>query len=549
MRFLSKAISNITGYLSTLPLLWKLSLAVTMLIFIMMILINVLLLTHQKNSLRHELERNQILTIKKLAKDATDALIFLDPLRLDYLLQNMSITFGSINASISDVNDRIVAHTDRSMLGGTIPANIKKLKEEALKLKGELTNFKTDDNIIEILVPVMAEDYYIGTVYVSFSRFINEQAIEESLKNTKKYIFLITAVVFLFGITGAFILARLLTNPLSKLKDKMELIQSGNLEAEVPNPNLIYCSDMMLCSKVQCPAYNKTRCWTYTNTLCPNCDTGDVFEKMRVCKQCEVFKLSCGDEIGEVIEVFNHMVINLRNSLSKLQKANQEKIRLEKISALGEMSMTVAHEIKNPLNAIKGAVNYLQANFSGTVLQEFLKIIEEETNRLNEIVTSFLKFSKPLPLELKTSDINKIISDTVSLIRQDATENNIEVTVSLDEKITPFSFDERQIKQSLLNLLVNAIDATGPGDQIKISTKLSDTGVIITISDTGIGMSEEIITEIFKPFYTTKTRGSGLGLACVERVIRDHSGDISVKSEVGRGTEFQIFLPFRRDAV
>ncbi|HEX8947503.1 MAG TPA: ATP-binding protein, partial [Dissulfurispiraceae bacterium] len=102
------------------------------------------------------------------------------------------------------------------------------------------------------------------------------------------------------------------------------------------------------------------------------------------------------------------------------------------------------------------------------------------------------------------------------------------------------------LKQAFLNILVNSLDVTKAGDSIKVSTGTVDSRVLITIKDTGEGISKELLPEIFKPFFTTKTRGSGLGLACVERIVKDHKGDISVKSETGGGTEFTIALPLWR---
>jgi signal transduction histidine kinase len=148
-----------------------------------------------------------------------------------------------------------------------------------------------------------------------------------------------------------------------------------------------------------------------------------------------------------------------------------------------------------------------------------------------------------VPLNLRLSNINSIIEETVELIRQEATENNVEVITVLSIDIPLFRFDPEQLKQAILNLIVNALDATKEGDTIKISTDKFDTKVRITISDTGIGIDEELISDIFKPFFTTKTRGSGLGLACVDRIVKDHKGDVIVKSKKGIGTEITILLP------
>ena len=278
-------------------------------------------------------------------------------------------------------------------------------------------------------------------------------------------------------------------------------------------------------------------------TACSEVHPGMSSDIRQRCRTCVVYRETCGDEIGELAETFNEMVRRLRDSLHELERTTQEKARLEKMSALGEMSMTVAHEIKNPLNAIRGAVVYLQNNFQGEVLREFLGIIEAETKRLNEIVTNYLVFSRPAPLRKEMADLNRAVSDVVSLMRQEAREEDKEILLQTDESLRPFRFDVHQIKQALLNLLVNAVDATEPGDSITIRTVARDGMADVIIKDTGAGIPGTVLPEIFRPFYTTKTRGSGLGLPCVERIVRDHGGDIRVTSEPDAGSEFLISIP------
>lgn len=528
-------------------LVQKFSVTVISLIFIIMIVVNTLIITYQRAALKAEMYSNHLLVVRNLAKDAVEPLIFKDPLRLDEIVTTAAHAPACTYAGIVDYNGRIVAHTNRKLLGESLPADIQRYTGFVINRGKEYVRDLSDEDTKEIMIPVKAGYEVLGMVIAGFSKSDIEGIIEKNLKGLKNHVLLISGIVMLVGVWGAFGLARLLTTPMKKLKDKMELVQTGNLDAEITNDYLKNCWDMLGCNTKECPAYGKKRCWTISGTMCFGKVQGDVFEKVCYCKNCIVYKESCGDEIGELIEVFNQMVKRLKDSIRELEETNKEKTHLEKLSALGEMSMTVAHEIKNPLNAIRGAVSYLKDNFKGEVLKEFLSIIEEETRRLNEIVTSFLRFSKPSPLHLQLSDMNGIVREAVELIRQEATENNVEVVMSLDERIPPFKFDGQQFKQALLNIIVNSLDATKAGDTIKISTEIFDSKVAIMVKDTGIGISEEIMPDIFKPFFSTKTRGSGLGLACVERIVKDHKGEISVKSEVGRGTEFRITLPIWND--
>lgn len=537
--------TNVLGILRRLSLAQKFSVAVIFLIFVIMIIVNTLIITHQRSALKSEVDNSHLLVVRNLATDAVEPLIFKDPLRLDEMVRTAANAPACMYVGIVDYNGRIVGHTNRKLLGQPLPEDLQKYTDLVIKGGKEYICDIACEDTKEIIIPVKAGYEVVGVVIAGFSKESIEEVIKSNLKGLKNHVLLISGLAVLAGVLVAFGIARLLTAPIKKLKDKMELVQTGNLDAEVPNDYLKDCRDLLGCDIKECPAYGKRRCWTIQGTMCFGKAQDDAFKRLRDCKNCIVYKESCGDEIGELIEVFNQMIKRLKESIRELEETNKEKTRLEKLSALGEMSMTVAHEIKNPLNAIRGAVSYLQNNLKGEVLKEFLSIIEEETRRLNEIVMGFLRFSKPSPLRLQLSDINQTVKETVNLIRQEATENNVEVIMSLDERIPPFKFDTQQFKQALLNILVNSLDATRAGDAIKISTEVFDSRVFIIVKDTGIGISNEIISEIFKPFFTTKTRGSGLGLACVERIVKDHKGEISVKSEVGRGTEFRIALPIR----
>lgn len=178
-------------------------------------------------------------------------------------------------------------------------------------------------------------------------------------------------------------------------------------------------------------------------------------------------------------------------------------------------------------------------------MREFLSIIDRETERLNELITSFLSYARPVPLKYEKGNINNAIKDVIKLVDREIKEENKILKTEFDPSIPEFYFDHHQIKQAVLNLLVNATDATKEGDIISVKTEKVDGRIKITIKDSGSGIPEELIGKIFEPFFTTKTTGSGLGLACVERIIKDHDGSISVNSKLNEGTEFTIELPIK----
>jgi len=525
----------------------KFSLAVTILIMLAMTGVAVLVISNQKEALREHTARSSLAMVKNLAHDAAGPMLVFDPLRLDDLVRTVREATSCAYAAVMDREGRIVAHTTRLMLGSkrdlvdppapASPASPDGDTERRIMLEGE--------PVTEYTVPIHIGSEVLGSATIAYSVRTTDALIERELAGLRRSIFLITGIVLLLGIAGAFGVSTLLTRPLTRLKQKMQDVQTGNLNVEVENPGIVKCWERLGCDKKECPSYGKVRCWATAGTFCHGAVQGTFAQKIGDCRNCVVYKESCGNEIHELVEVFNQMVNDLRYNLHELDQANTEKSRMERLSALGEMAATVAHETKNPLNSIRLAASYLKKNFQGEILNEFLSIIEEEVLRLNDITSGFLGFSKPAPLALKSCDINSIVRSTVELIRQEATDRNIEVIVLTDEHLPPVSCDFSAMKQALLNLLLNAIDASKEGNTISLATERAGTTVRLSIQDTGTGMPEDQIANIFKPFYTTKTRGSGLGLAIVDRIIKEHRGSVEVNSEAGKGTRFTIELPIQ----
>ncbi len=252
----------------------------------------------------------------------------------------------------------------------------------------------------------------------------------------------------------------------------------------------------------------------------------------------EKLDLSSNDEIGELSEAYNDMVVRLRHSIS-------EKDRLSRLAATGELSATLAHEIKNPLHAIDVAATYLRNNYKGKLINEFIKIIQVESSRINKLTTSLLNFAKPVKAELTLRDINKLVAEMVSLLREESAERNIHIELKQELDTPVFSFDYNQIKQVLLNLLINAFDAVEGEGHITIETSSLNGNILLSVEDNGKGISEDDMENIFNPFYTTKTRGTGLGLAVSRKIAKEHGGDLIIDSSPEKGCRFTLILPFR----
>ena len=523
----------------------KFSLAVTVLIVLTMTGVAWLVLSNQKDALRENTARSNLVMARNLAHDAASPMLVFDPLRLDELVRTVREATACAYALVMDREGRIVAHTDR----GRISTRPEPAGDPVLTGREIVREYLTDAEFVkEFTVPIHVGSEVLGAVSVAYSIRTTDAIIERELSGLRRSIVLITGAVLLLGVIGAFGVSTLLTRPITRLKQRMQEVQAGSLDVEVENPRIVKCWDRLACDMKDCPAYGKTRCWAVAGTFCHGAVQGKFAQKIGDCRNCVVYQESSGDEIGELVEVFNQMVKDLRHNLAELEKANVERSRMERLSALGEMAATVAHETKNPLNSIRLSASYLRKNFQGELLNEFLAIIEDEVLRLNDITSGLLGFSKPLPLVLRPCSINEVVRSTVELIRQEATDRNIEVIVLTDENIPQTECDFPAMKQALLNLLLNAVDASSEGSAISLATMRMDHGIRLTVRDTGAGIPAGRIANIFKPFYTTKTRGSGLGLAIVDRIIKEHGGTIEVESEEGGGACFTIVLPVREQA-
>lgn len=234
----------------------------------------------------------------------------------------------------------------------------------------------------------------------------------------------------------------------------------------------------------------------------------------------------------------------LREQTDILFETEEHLRRADRLSALGELSAGMAHEIRNPLSAIKGAAEILKDDYSPDEGKyEFVQILLKETDRLNHIVQEFLGFARPKQPEFRQVDVNKGIESVLTLISQEARKAGVRIEKKLDPAIGRRSLDAGLLEQAFLNLVLNAVQAMPQGGTLTIESGLRDNAIEVKIIDTGTGITEEDRKKLFSPFFTTKKNGTGLGLAITYRIIENHKGSIDVKSEPGRGTTFTVKIP------
>lgn len=498
-------------------------------IILVLIVFSVIILQYQERKLNENYEEKNLSLAKNLANEAIDSLLVREYLKLDTLVNSSQEAILCKYAYIVDSFGRVVAHTDKNKLGQYLSLP----ETESLTKRDRKINGLT---IRDYIVPIKIRKELLGYSVLGVKKYKEANLVKAHLIELRNKLILIAGFLLFLGMLSSYFMAGLLTKRISLLKSKMSQVQKGDLNLNPVEEEQISCGHVFNCSHKSCPAYGQKRCWTFDRTF---------YGQHRDCFDCPVYKRASGDEIGELHLAFNQMVCDLRKNIDKLEKTTLEKSRLERLSMLGQMSAQVAHEIKNPLNAIKGSAHYLRENFTGEILQEFLEVIEMESDRLNDIVKNFLNFSKPGPTKKQFSDLLQMVRDSLKLVQDEAKDKNIILDFNPQDDPRPFKFDYAKVKQAFLNLVVNAVQATGSGGKISVTTAIKNEEIHLKVQDTGPGIDDQCMEEIFKPFFTSKVRGSGLGLAIAEQNIREHNGRIEVTSQKNQGTLFTIILPLR----
>ncbi|TET82432.1 PAS domain-containing protein [candidate division TA06 bacterium] len=235
----------------------------------------------------------------------------------------------------------------------------------------------------------------------------------------------------------------------------------------------------------------------------------------------------------------------LLRDVTAIRKMEQEMKQSERLSLLGDTAASVAHEVRNPLNAISMAAQRLEEEYAVKEGMEsaknFSRILRQEVKRLDGIVSQFLSLARPSELNLQKSDLNRLVTETVALAEGEAGPLSVEINALLGD-IPELMLDPDELKKAVINILRNGMEAAGKGGSVSLSTRVDGDMVALRIEDTGKGMSKEKMRKVFQPYFTTKERGTGLGLSIAQRVVADHGGRIDVDSTPGKGTVFTIWL-------
>ena len=254
-------------------------------------------------------------------------------------------------------------------------------------------------------------------------------------------------------------------------------------------------------------------------------------------------------ELNEVYDALREKLTELRRRDARIKSFEGELIKANKLSALGELASSIAHEIKNPLISIQGFARRIGATEDRDKLEKYAKFIEQEADRLTQVLTKLLGFSRMDEPKKEFLNMNDIVDDTVLFMEHHLTRfKNVEIAVEKEPDLPLVQVDRIHVQQTVVNILMNAAQAMPSGGKILIKTGRGDQYVFISITDTGVGIKEEDLEKIFEPFFTTKEKeqGTGLGLSLCKRLIEANAGKIEVESKVGEGTTFNIMIPIKQ---
>ena len=252
------------------------------------------------------------------------------------------------------------------------------------------------------------------------------------------------------------------------------------------------------------------------------------------------------DEIGDLGRNFNHMMQQLRESRMEIETMHRTQMsRAEHLATLGELATGLAHEIRNPLAGIAGVIEIIGRDLPETSpARGMVKDVRLEINQINRILTDLLETARPHPPMMMRSNLNTTVEHAVMLARQQVLSQPIKIELQQAPDLPEVEHDSDQIHQVLLNLLLNAVQAMESAGTVRVEIDAQKEFARVCVSDTGKGIPEQHLAQIFRPFYTTRGNGTGLGLSLARRIVEEHHGRIHVASVVGKGSTFEVLLPF-----
>ncbi len=271
--------------------------------------------------------------------------------------------------------------------------------------------------------------------------------------------------------------------------------------------------------------------------------------------------LKRGDELSQLAEAFNQMAVDLKKAQQQIIQVAEDRLELErslrqseKLATIGQLASGLAHEIGTPLNIISGRVELSRRRLGDSEVLKSLDIIAQQTEKITKIIQQLLGYVRKKKIEQKPVNIVEVLEESLGFLGHQIQKQRIRVIKSHGENLPSVIGDRDQLQQVFLNLMLNALQAMSQEGTLRLSTSLKQISkegleesqqkyIEVIVEDSGVGMEKEVLQNIFTPFFTTKSTGSGLGLMVTQGIVQDHEGWIEVESEKGKGSVFKLYLP------
>ncbi|MEF8792765.1 sensor histidine kinase [Thiohalorhabdus sp.] len=476
-----------------LPLQTKGAFYVLLLITAIFLAVALVVYTSVKRDLEQQLVSENLRMVRDVATSARSPLVTTDLTGLQGLVEQATSNRAVKAAVITDATERILASTKLSELGQKRPAWAKGGESPSQAgSAADLIPVPTQDLLETASHPIRVGGDRLGTVHVRFAPQELRQIVAENLTATLKKLLWLGLFTGVVGAAGAFLVSGFVTRPIRRLTGQVEAMERELAQDEEGHH-------------------------------------GGLRQE--------------GDELDRLQHGFHRLRSTLNRYLVELDRLHQKQQALNCLATIGEMSAHVAHELRNSLSSLRGASRYLRRHPEKAEKAEFSQIIEDEVSRLYEMTEGFLDFSRPFEPQLEDRDLCELVTDTCSRLQTDFEGAGVALECACAEaQVCPV--DSQLIHQALTNLLTNALDALEPGDRVRVRLEpKTEVSSRITVHDSGPGIPEEEHERIFKPFVTTKSQGSGLGLAVVSKVVLQHGGNIEVDNAPAGGARFTLSLP------
>jgi signal transduction histidine kinase len=451
-------------------------------------LVSLAVIRHERGALDEELRKRGVNLVEHLGRLSIELVLQDDLWGLYKVVRDAA---GRIEggeqvvayAVVLDRDGRVLAHSDpaRFPMGEPMRPDPVGRPPDPIAALSLHTGRSGNETIHDLALPIVLDKQVVGIARVG----VTTRHLDATVRRVTRDILLIGSALGALGVLLGFVVSRRMTRPLRELSQAVDRIGQGGLREAVP---------------------------------------------VRTTEK---------DEIGRLADRFNLMAERLAENEARLVKS-------ERLASVGELAGALAHEIRNPLGAVVAAARMLTddspraAGYDRTAL---LGVIADESARLDRILTDFLAFARPRePVRLPHS-VNDLVREVLTSLQLDRLGQSRPVDTALQAGLPPVPIDADQIKQAVWNVVRNALEATQPGDALRVATAARNGQVVVEVADAGPGIPSDQQARLFEPFQTSKPGGSGLGLAIAHRIVAAHGGAIEIETAAGAGTRVRITLP------